>query len=420
MNNLPIIVIGAGASGLIVCKKLLKQGKKIILLEARDRVGGRIHSFKSGEHVFEAGAEFIHGNLPLTIGLLHEYKIKFFHTAGVMARIEKGKVKKTDEFIEGWDKLMQEMSNLKSDLPLTDFLSQHFSDEKFDKLRETVGRFAEGFDLADPATASTLSLYQEWVSEGEEEQYRIPDGYNKLIDAMLKDCTSRGCELHLSTQVTKIEWEKDFVKVRDTNGREFSGSQVVVTVPLGVLQSGDILFAPEIPQLKVVHQIGFGTVIKMLFECSSAFWENNIKKLGFIFSDQVVPTWWTQLPMHQPMLTGWLGGSRAKQLERKSDDELLEIAIQSLANIFDESAATIQSHILKSNIFNWSKDPYALGAYSFPTVETRNARKILNEPIEHTIFLAGEALFDGPCGGTVEAAFKSGTDIAKKICDINS
>ena len=133
----------------------------------------------------------------------------------------------------------------------------------------------------------------------------------------------------------------------------------------------------------------------------------------------MVPTWWTQLPDRDAVLTGWLGGKKAKEFEEKTDREILEAALQSLANIFQQNIEQIQSYIIKSYVFNWSKDPFALGAYSFPTIHTKESRKILNNAIEHTIFFAGEASYDGPYGGTVEAALKSGLETAKKIKNKN-
>jgi monoamine oxidase len=420
MKELPIIVLGAGSAGLIASRELLRQNKKIILLEASERAGGRIHSIKGNDYLLESGAEFVHGKLPLTISLLQEYRIQFSKVSGMMARVEKGSVKKTNEFVKDWDKLLDAMKKLKTDIPLAQFLSENFGETKYKQLRDTASRFAEGFDLADINTVSTQGLYQEWTSDEDEEQYRVHGGYVKLVDAILNDCIKKGCDINFSAVVKKIEWKKDNIKVHTGNGKEFNGSKIIVTVPLGILQSGadhhaGLLFSPSIPQMKFIHAIGFGTVIKIILECKKTFWEEKIKNLGFIFSDETVPTWWTQLPDQDSTITGWLGGIKAKSLESKSNDEISGIAYESLANIFGEHIESIRSFVKKIHVFNWSKHPYALGAYSFPTVETKEARKIFNAPVENTIYFAGEAYYEDPFGGTVEAALKSGFETAHKI-----
>lgn len=417
MNNLPIIVIGAGAAGLIAARQILHSGRKVILLEARERTGGRIHTIQSNGYVIEAAAEFIHGDLPITIALLHEYKIRFAKTGGVMARAEYDQTEKTDWFVEGWDKLLNTMKELQTDLPLEEFLDKNFAGEKFLALRNTARLFAEGFDLADPKTASTKALYREWASEDDDEQFRVHGGYSKLTDAIFDDCIKMGCEVNFSVIVKNINWQKDQVQLMDQNGNKFIGSKVVITVPLGVLNSGKISFSPTLPEIKSLHDIGFGTVVKIILECKKAFWEEKIKDLGFVFSDEPVPTWWTQLPDQDPLLTGWAGGDSADKLHSKTDEEIFEICVQALANIFQEKTSVINSLITKIHIFNWTKDPFTLGAYSFPMVQTDSARKLFDEPIQNTIYFAGEAFYSGPVGGTVEAALKSGIDAAKKIIE---
>ncbi|MBS1600277.1 MAG: FAD-dependent oxidoreductase [Bacteroidetes bacterium] len=412
MIDLPIIIVGAGAAGLIAAKELSHQGRKIMLLEARGRVGGRIHTTQGEKYLIEAGAEFIHGKLPLTIGLLNSYSIPFFQTSGIMARIQNGKVEPRDEFVDHWDKLIDAMGNLKKDISLSEFLSINFSDDKYEALRKTATRFAQGFDLADPKTVSTLALYQEWITEENAEQFRVKGGYSTLMEAMADDCIRQGGEVHLSNEVQKIEWEKDKVTAHTKEGKKYVGSKIIITVPLGVLQAGRISFAPALPQMKAIDGIGFGTVIKILLECKKAFWEEKVKSIGFIFSDEKVPTWWTQFPGQDHVLTGWLGGNT---FQSSTDDEIIKIAFQSLANIFGEPVEAIESLIIKSHVFNWSNDSFSLGAYSFPTVQSVDTRKIFNEPVAQTIYFAGEGFYEGATGGTVEAAFTSGMDVARRI-----
>src|SRR3954470_24283419 len=185
MIHADILVIGAGASGLMAAKELSAKGKKVIVLEARNRAGGRIDTLpaKHFSHPVEAGAEFIHGNLELTQQLLKEYNIQYTKVEGSMLRNKNGKWQDTEEEIEGWGEMMQKMNGLKEDMTLTNFLNTFFNQEKYAALRQSALRFAQGFDVANEHDASVIALRSEWEYE-EEEQYRMPGGYMQLIDAL--------------------------------------------------------------------------------------------------------------------------------------------------------------------------------------------------------------------------------------------
>src|SRR5215211_2985460 len=133
-----ILVIGAGAAGLAAAYELSLVNKKLIVLEARDRIGGRIHSIKDDcfRGIVEAGAEFIHGRLPVTLSLLKKAKLKYHSAEGRIWEVENGKIVKKKDFIEGWDKLIEALEYLQQDLPFADFLSQHFQGDENKNLRE--------------------------------------------------------------------------------------------------------------------------------------------------------------------------------------------------------------------------------------------------------------------------------------------
>ena len=132
-----ILIIGAGASGLAAAYELSLVDKKLVVLEARNRIGGRIHSVADHrfEQIIETGAEFIHGKLPVTLELLKKAGIKHHSIKGKMWQIENGEIKKTGEFIVGWNKLMSHLRELKTDIPIKEFLNQHFPDEKDNLLK---------------------------------------------------------------------------------------------------------------------------------------------------------------------------------------------------------------------------------------------------------------------------------------------
>ena len=408
----PIIIVGCGIAGLVACRNLLERGANVTILEGRDRPGGRIHSIHSDIGIVEAGAEFIHGELPLTLQLLRDYQIDFHETEGEMLQVENDRTRKTGSSIDHWGKLLKSMKRLDNDIPFAEFLSKNFEDPIYDNLRKSATRFAEGFDLADTRSVSTFALYREWEADDDEPQFRIGAGYGALVDALMKDCMHRGAKIEFSSIVNRVDWQKGKVRLFTRTGKEYLGSKLLLTIPMGVLQSSiqhptHIRFSPAIAQTTQVHNVGFGYLIKVVLECAEPFWQQKSKNAGFFFSDEIIPTWWTQLPKKENILTGWLGGSGARALASKSDHAIAEICYESLAGIFEKSQSHIESSISKTHVFNWSRDPFSLGGYSFPTLQSTEARKLIGTPVENTIFFAGEALYDGKNGGTVEAAISS-------------
>lgn len=262
---------------------------------------------------------------------------------------------------------------------------------------------------------SVHALSREWSNESD--QFRIATGYGSLIRYLERKCIEKGCVIHTGRIVKQIDWQKNDVTVHMSNGTKLSGNKVIITVPISVLRDlngeSSINLSPPVDEyINAARDIGYGTVIKIIFELTEQLWRD---RTGFIFSDEMIPTWWTQYPVHNTIITGWAGGPAASQLSQHTDDELFEIGLTSLSHIFDRNAAGLRSRIRNAYIFNWRKYDESLGAYSFPTPGSVSARKILNTPIDHTIYFAGEGLYDGPYSGTVEAALSSGSTTAAAL-----
>ncbi|MEP7167950.1 MAG: NAD(P)/FAD-dependent oxidoreductase, partial [Bacteroidota bacterium] len=260
--------------------------------------------------------------------------------------------------------------------------------------------------------------------------YRIEGGYSDLTEALAEQCEKSGCRMHLSTVITKIEWtESNVIAVSETH-RKYRAPKAIITLPLELLRTtskrkGAITFVPEIPEKrKAAQQLGYGGVIKFILQFTVAFWKSeqaeklagrDLKNLGFLFSRAPVPTWWTQLPVEAPVLTGWLAGPNAVKYLTTDKDKLLKEALRSLAFIFRMDEAGLRKMLTASQIINWSADSFSRGAYSYEVVNGKIYKETLTEPVENTLYFGGEALSKNAVAGTVEAAFASGVEVAEKI-----
>ena len=429
MNNEDVIIIGAGAAGLAAGRELLKAGKKVILLEAQNRLGGRINTLTApgfSTHL-EAGAEFIHGEMPVTQSLLKEAGIPFYATEGNYYSIKNGELQEPESLGRTFSTLFEKAALLKKDMIFAKFLGQYLNEDKYKTIRDTARSFAEGYDVANVQKVSTFALLEEWKDFGRSVSYRVKGGHIRLADFLSEEIKKHSCKVFLSTVVKEIRWQPGNVEVIDNNGKSFSASKVLITVPLGILQSNPndeahLIFSPNLPEkLTAAKAIGYGTVIKVFLEFNNAFWEsskNQIRKtpeLGFLISDTPFTAWWTQLPDKTPLLTGWLAGSNAEKNKNTAKEGIITLALDALSYIFGTNKSFLTKNLRAGKVVNWKTDPFSLGAYSYATVESNKAKKVLTEPIESTLYFAGEALSKGTFMGTLEEALASGIKTSREL-----
>lgn len=432
MKRTDIIIIGAGAAGLMAAYTLIKAGKTVMVLEARNRIGGRINTITSEFcNPTELGAEFVHGNLPVTLNLLKEAGIGTSQVGFEMWQYHNGIFEQSNEFIDGWDAFLEELNKLKEDMPLQDFLQQNFAADRYAKMRTQIENYVAGYDTADVLDASTLTLRNEWNHEDEDAQYRVDGGYNAMVQYLAGACRNAGNNIVLNTVAKEVTWGNNGVEVLTTGGISYKAQKVIVALPLGVLQAPDnalgaVVFKPPLQEQTVaIHNIGFGAVIKILLEFDEIFWESsaiaklagaNLSTMGFLFTgDEGIPTFWTQSPLHSPLLTGWLGGPPAHDKKDVSSETIMKLALTSLSNVFKIDADILESKLVAWYVTNWTAEPFTRGSYAYDKVKSPEARIILQQPVDNTIYFAGEYLYDGPAIGTVEAALTSGISTAEMV-----
>lgn len=169
------------------------------------------------------------------------------------------------------------------------------------------------------------------------------------------------------------------------------------------------------PYLDAAANIGFGGVIKLILECTQAFWP---EEMGFVVSNERIPTWWTQFPAERLLLTGWVGGTKANMYEYATDEEIKNDASQSLSSIFGLPVSKLENSIDHFHIYNWFKDPYTRGDYSYAYPQSETARELLRKGFQDKIWFAGEGLYSGEHPGTVEAALETVEELLMRFSSL--
>jgi monoamine oxidase len=411
-----VLIIGAGAAGLLAARELASAGRQVLVVEARDRIGGRVHTLTPpgfGQAI-EAGAEFLHGEVPLTRALLAEAGLHWQTAEGQTYMVQQGQVQAESSFFAQLPLLLERLATLAQDMPLADFLAQEFAGPEHAQLRAMATQFAEGYDAANARLVSAWALREEWAQDGADESERPVGGYGPLLAWLATQAQAAGATLHLATPVRQVSWQPGHVLVQAETGATYQAAQLLCTVPLGVWQrsshqAGYLNFVPDLPTHRAAAaQLGFGPVIKVVLEFRTLFWEKRFPELEFLLSDAPVPTWWSQRPDAPAQLTGWLAGPAAQRLQTLPADDLLLLALESLAQLLATPLAELRAQLGANHVRNWGAEPHAYGAYSYPTVGAPAARAALATPVADTLFFAGEGVYEGLAAGTVEAALVSG------------
>jgi monoamine oxidase len=281
------------------------------------------------------------------------------------------------------------------------------------KTRIIARAMVQGFDAADPRRVSARSIVDEWGEAGAlgASQPRPAGGYGPLFDWLAGALAARGVRLRLQCEARRLSWRRGAVAVEATFlGRAFSvrAKRAVVALPLGVLQSGVL----RLPQKRAaLSQLESGPVIRVAMAFDSAFWESRCPEVAFFHAPQApFPTLWTPLPMRAPLLTAWAGGPKAARLRAQPARKLIDAALVSVRTIFGDPRGKLS----QAYVHDWAVDPHALGAYSYVRVGGQGAREALAEPLDGTVFFAGEAT-DRNEAGTVAGALRSGRRAATEL-----
>ena len=364
-NRCDVAIIGAGIAGLAAARNLAAADQRVILLESRDRIGGRILTVRdsSTELPIELGAEFVHGRPPELLDLIREAGLTLYEREGEFVCFDNGKVGGCGFFEEAFGVLDDLPAS--PDMPFSEFLAQkHLPGH----LAARVKGYVEGFNAADAARIGTAALRKQQQAEEEidgDRSFRIAEGYDRLAGHLLDRFITSGGTLHLNTPAISVIWKPGEVQIATANTHlpEISATRAVIAVPLGVLQSGSLRIAPEPPgPVAAIHKLAMGTATRITLVFRERFWEAVVPNLSFLIAlENTPPTWWTSAPNPSPALTGWLAGPRA--IRAATGAALKDQALTTLAKIFgrDDLSALLTSF----HTHDWQSDPYSLGAYSY-------------------------------------------------------
>ncbi|MFK4644552.1 monoamine oxidase [Bradyrhizobium ottawaense] len=288
-----IVIVGAGAAGLMAARELARTGRKVTVLEARERCGGRILPLPVEEFGYPAagGAEFVHGEAPVTRELLREAGLSLREIAGEQWSFDGMTLSREERDDPHEAELQAVLRDLKDDLSVAEFLRRHFAGDDYAPMRQSIERMVEGYDAADPERASTLALREEWMDGGHAPQARIDGGYGALIDFLAADCRRFGVTIHLGCVVSAIEEGGDTAAVRCAGGDVHVCDRVILTVPLPLLREM-ALPASARARLAAAGDIGFGNVIKILLRFARPWWRERHQDLAamtFLLSDRTIP-----------------------------------------------------------------------------------------------------------------------------------
>lgn len=436
-SEVDVVVVGAGVAGLAAAGALARAGRSAEVLEARDRIGGRILTTRQPgmQLPVELGAEFVHGSRAVTIRLASEAGLLVTEVHGEHWRSRHGSFGRVPDF---WGKVRGAISRLDPnapDRPVIEAISDIAGDLAEDE-RRLLLEYIQGFHAADPARMGTRALAEaEGAGRDDDDdsdrQLRIPSGYDRIVSHL---AVAFPGSVRLQTVVERITWSAGSARVEArflASGETLTidARAAIITVPLGVLKAeppapGAIHFDPPVRAISsAAARLEMGFVVRVAVRLREPIWSTgqlrgpggvSLSRLSFLHADAPIPVWWTPAPLIAPLLVGWCGGPPARALATPGRSALTALVREVLAEHLRLPAAELEKELISITWHDWQADPYSRGAYSYVPVNAQDAQQTLARPLNGTLFFAGEACAAGD-NGTVHGAIESGWHAAEQV-----
>ncbi len=421
MPRFDVIVIGAGAAGIAAARRLTEAGRSVVVLEARDRVGGRAFTDESfAAHPVELGAEFIHGQNVATWDWIRQFGAS---TTGDANRHSQwfhwgGQLLDSEAFYLLAGDLLGEQRRLRYGISRVadDDLAAATVFDDWERAtgvplsaegRRLVDNMVAQGTAADPeelgVRAGRLATYE---GDGDQRHFRLLHGYSELMRQ-----AAEGLNLRLSTPVTKVAWAGDGALV-ETDAGTFEAAAVVVTLPLGVLRSGSITFEPALSESKreAISCINPGAIGKVVLKFDEFAWPRD---MTFLWTPGDTQLWWRPgqgQTGEEPVLTAFFGGKDARAMAARTPSDAAAFATADLEAI---TGKRLSSHLVDYRVLVWNNEPYTQMGYSSLPPGGGDLRAALAAPLA-SLYFAGEAT-NAVRPATVHGAIESGIRAANEI-----
>jgi monoamine oxidase len=415
-TDFDVLILGAGAAGLAAARDLSAAGKRICVVEARGRVGGRVYTVRTPELALplELGAEFLHGEASSTFAIVDAAPLLAYRLPDDHWWMRGGKRERIADFWKRVESVQARIGPVGHDISFSDFLRTQRGLSP--RAKELARTFVEGYHAAHADRISALALKSADSEQEAPKQWRLAGGYDGIFDWLRAGLDPERCELRLETAVREVRWKRGQV-IAETSRGELAAQTAVITLPIGVWKapagsSGAVRFVPELRGKRAaVAKLEVGHVVKIVFRFRERFWDD----VNFIHShDKWVRTWWTSAPARVPILTAWAGGHAADALLAEGSEALTTRVLDSLCGTFGIARRTLDDLLAAHWTHDWQADPFSRGAYSYAGVGGSGAHRELARPLSKTLFFAGEATSSDETG-TVSGAIASGRRAAAEL-----
>ncbi len=420
-----VIVIGAGMAGLAAAREIAASGASVLVLEQRDRVGGRVWTDRSLGFPMERGAHWIEGTDGNPI-------VALAREAGARTVVDPESVRAFDydgrellgEELEAADcaeshvieeiaESAEEHEDDDDDLSIGDALREEADEDEspFEHRVHELGIASLETDTGGSTDRLSLLGYDDPEAGYEGHSHFLPDGYDALPRFL-----AQTLDVRLGVTVRAVRTIGARVVVVTDAGEE-TADAVVVAVPLGALRADAIQFDPPLPDEKrdAIAGLEMGTLDKVILRFPEAFWGGTANT--FLYASQTrgeLPLWvdWNAIS-GVPALVMFSGGDYALAMEARDDRAIVSDAMRILRSCFGADAPDPTATLLQ----RWQRDPITHGSYSFvPVGSSVEARVALAAPIGERIFFAGEAT-NSVNPATVHGAYESGLRVASEIIE---